>query len=251
MTRGTAVLLVTVAAAGVALGFWSIRNQIVQGVQRQDIAETQDTTSADGDGEQLAALREQDTDRDSLSDYDELYVHDTSPYLPDSDSDGTSDADEIRNSTDPNCPEGTECRAVRDTTPSTGNGTEVGALTIDGLRQALISAGAPEHLVNNVSDEELVQLYTETIGQTSSTNADTNATPIPDQVGGSGTNAGTTAPPATTSGETLDAAELRAFTPDQIREFLSAAGVDETTLSQVDNATLQAIFQEALNQEGL
>lgn len=237
------MLLVTVAAAGVVLGLWSIRNQIVQGVQRQDTAETQDTASADENGDQLAALRGQDTDQDGLSDYDELYVQDTSPYLPDSDSDGTSDADEIRNGTDPNCPEGTVCRAVRETTPSTGNGTEAGAATVDGLRQALISAGAPEHLVNNVSDEELIQLYTETIGQTPSPSTETNATPS--------TNADTTVPPATTGGESIDPAELRAFTPAQVREFLSAAGVDEATLNQVDDATLQAIFQEALSQQGL
>ena len=54
-------------------------------------------------------LKTKDTDRDGLSDYAETYLYHTSPYLPDSDSDGIPDAVEIAQGTDPNCPEGKSC----------------------------------------------------------------------------------------------------------------------------------------------
>jgi len=55
------------------------------------------------------ALSDQDTDGDGLSDYDELNLYNTSPYLTDSDSDGYSDKDEIASKNNPNCPAGQVC----------------------------------------------------------------------------------------------------------------------------------------------
>ncbi|MDP3794275.1 MAG: hypothetical protein Q8R07_06065, partial [Candidatus Uhrbacteria bacterium] len=57
----------------------------------------------------VGALKQKDTDHDGLSDYDELYVYRTSPYLADSDSDDISDAIEIAQGADPNCPKGKTC----------------------------------------------------------------------------------------------------------------------------------------------
>lgn len=54
-------------------------------------------------------LKNIDTDQDGLSDYDELNQYETSPYLPDSDSDGALDKEEINKGTDPLCPEGQRC----------------------------------------------------------------------------------------------------------------------------------------------
>ncbi len=59
-----------------------------------------------------AALKAKDTDGDGLSDYDELYVYQTSPYLADSDSDGIPDGEEVKRGTDPNCPEGRNCASL-------------------------------------------------------------------------------------------------------------------------------------------
>jgi hypothetical protein len=43
------------------------------------------------EGINLAELQTKDTDNDSLTDFEELYVHNTSPYLADSDSDTVTD----------------------------------------------------------------------------------------------------------------------------------------------------------------
>ncbi len=58
----------------------------------------------------LDYLKYIDTDGDGISDYDEINIHDTSPYLEDSDGDGISDYDEIFiKKSDPLCPEGQDC----------------------------------------------------------------------------------------------------------------------------------------------
>lgn len=61
------------------------------------------------DDQAMEALKKKDTDHDGLSDYAELNIYHTSPYLADSDSDGIPDAVEIAQGTDPNCPEGKAC----------------------------------------------------------------------------------------------------------------------------------------------
>ncbi|MFH1433556.1 MAG: hypothetical protein ABIG32_01530, partial [Candidatus Uhrbacteria bacterium] len=61
------------------------------------------------EAEEIATQRISDTDEDGISDYDELYVYKSSPYLADSDSDGFNDYEEIFSGNDPNCPQGKEC----------------------------------------------------------------------------------------------------------------------------------------------
>mgnify|MGYP000904688269 CR=1 FL=1 len=56
-----------------------------------------------------AVLKTKDTDGDGLTDWDELNLYKTSPYLNDTDSDGFSDKAEIDSANDPNCPKGQEC----------------------------------------------------------------------------------------------------------------------------------------------
>ena len=70
---------------------------------------SEDQTTITGTQNSDEALKTKDTDGDSLSDYEELYVYTTSPYLEDSDSDGISDGEEVRQGKDPNCPEGRNC----------------------------------------------------------------------------------------------------------------------------------------------
>src|SRR3989338_7241688 len=60
-----------------------------------------------------------DTDGDGLTDQLESQRYGTSAYIADSDSDGTSDGDEVKAGTDPSCPEGKTCGAEAVTTPTT------------------------------------------------------------------------------------------------------------------------------------
>ncbi len=63
-----------------------------------------------GQYDETVRLQSIDTDKDGLSDYDELYMYNTSPYLPDTDSDKRTDAQEITDGTNPLCPEGKVCQ---------------------------------------------------------------------------------------------------------------------------------------------
>lgn len=65
-----------------------------------------------GDVQMLEEQKNKDTDRDGLTDYEELAVYHTSPYLQDSDSDGVGDSLELAMGTNPLCAEGTDCSAL-------------------------------------------------------------------------------------------------------------------------------------------
>jgi hypothetical protein len=153
------------------------------------------TTETDGTAEEEynKLLKNADTDKDGLSDYDEIYTYKTSPYLEDTDSDGLSDKKEIDNGTNPVCPEGKDCAAAIDTsavattsaavvsdnsTTSTNTTVTLNSSTInetilqnvlDGksdaatLRQFLLSGGASQEELNLISDEDLLKSYQETL----------------------------------------------------------------------------------------
>ena len=128
-----------------------------------------------------------DTDEDGLTDYDELYVYKTSPYIADSDSDGINDNIEITSGDDPNCPADRDCGYYfssdddlldgSDTIPAIASpiGASAGidsiddvagllqGLTPDEIRQILIESGMDETMISAVDDETLVQLFNEAI----------------------------------------------------------------------------------------
>lgn len=166
---------------------WQMRAQI-----RQPFNPSQDTDAAVSSTSSVNALLQgQDTDKDGLADYDEIYSYKTSPYLEDSDSDGLSDKAEVAAGTDPNCPQGKSCNqeiaipdsiaatstVISTTTPASvpdsGSQTinesdlqQILSGNIDGatLRQLLISTGAAtaEELAP-LSDENLLQSYQEAL----------------------------------------------------------------------------------------
>ena len=164
--------------------------------------------------------RTKDTDNDGLSDWDELYVHKTSPYIEDSDSDGYTDGQEVGKGDDPNCPRGQNCGAENvyentDEQPATPKAEQgisleqfgnldlnnMDAQTLEMLQQAqgqvnnldtsninnlnddnlqnilngqsdaatlrsmLMSAGIDANMLNQLSDDDLMKAYKETLGQ--------------------------------------------------------------------------------------
>jgi hypothetical protein len=139
-----------------------------------------------------------DTDGDGISDWDELNVYHTSPYLDDSDSDGVSDGAEIAQGTDPNCPKGRECQlrldgvAQRSSTSSVQGLLEgIGsasptlpapapgkALTPDEIRSFITSNHlATEAEVKGLSDQSLTALYQRAMGGSATPPASVPATP--------------------------------------------------------------------------
>jgi hypothetical protein len=147
------------------------------------------------------ALKNKDTDSDGLSDWDELNVYKTSPYLEDSDGDGYKDGEEIKKNFDPNCPQGRTCTggslieqeggqasATASSTlnsllnqfgatnpanlsnPTSGsanlNSSQLDALkNIDAasLRQLLLQNGMDKTTLDKISDANLLKSFQETL----------------------------------------------------------------------------------------
>lgn len=131
--------------------------------------------------------RHKDTDKDGLSDFDELYIYKTSPYLEDTDSDGKNDAEELSGGTDPNCPEGKECEASGaaagpetavpfvpgfdpadfgispEPAPLAPKSDVLNNLSADDIRKALREAGIGEETLKKLDDATLLKLYQEAV----------------------------------------------------------------------------------------
>lgn len=188
----TAVVLLSVL--GIAIVFFAalqLRNRIVTPF-RFDGGNLASTTAA-------VSLTDRDTDGDGLSDYDELNIYHTSPYLEDSDSDGLPDNAEVKNGTDPNCPSGQDCfgttnfaiqlatgttAVIANSTSTTAavNSGSLGTINISSttsetdlkntlagqidaptLRQILLDNGADKAILDTITDADLLKSYQEVL----------------------------------------------------------------------------------------
>jgi hypothetical protein len=146
----------------------------------------------------IEELQASDTDGDGLSDFDELYVYNTSMYLADTDSDGYDDKSEIDGGYDPNCPKGLDCRgtssSVDETTDQTADQTtdqttdettgqttdqttdmsqlptetkeQLENLTPDEIRQLLLATGQiNQEDLDKIDDATLMQVMEEILNQ--------------------------------------------------------------------------------------
>lgn len=141
-------------------------------------------TGAEKQSAEIAQQKSSDTDSDAVSDYDELYIFKTSPYLADSDSDGLSDGDEITAGQDPNCAAGATCESasIDGVNSETADFLEEDAAAAqaeaqrlqasldtlrnippDEIRLLLINAGGTEEEISAMSDEEVKDLYDQLI----------------------------------------------------------------------------------------
>jgi hypothetical protein len=193
-------LFVVMGASALVLGVMNM-GQSISGPLKLNFAANPLTSAAD---QQLASLKIKDTDGDSLSDYDELYAYRTSPYIKDSDSDGIDDSAEIKNETDPNCPQGKDCGTPApvnsgssldllnisptdlfgtgsdaDTVLSplpgtTGNILEATSGNVGQIRQMLKEQGLSDDILSTIDDATLIQMYNEAI-VTAQKSADSNS----------------------------------------------------------------------------
>lgn len=201
--------LIVLAILVIYLGFRQLGNNIRGPLAWRQSAANGSVSEVLSEAEQLAALKQKDTDKDGLSDYDELYVYQTSPYLPDTDSDGISDKTEIEQGTDPNCPKGKDCAggltspaAQKETATSTGEQPfaptaqmpSVDQLLLQSLfgsnpdpkvlREFLAKQGMDKKTLEAFSDEELVQTMKEITSATSSLNIGQEMPTLPANLGG-------------------------------------------------------------------
>lgn len=138
---------------------------------------------------EMERQKARDTDSDGLSDYDELYVYGTSPYLRDTDGDGFFDLSEIESGNDPNV----SASAVRvdsqisdgfldvanerigdaiqldiptvDALANSANQTDPRNVTAGEIREALQLQGATEEQLAEITDQELLDQYFDLLAQ--------------------------------------------------------------------------------------
>jgi len=216
-----AILIFGLAAIG--LGFFQFKYNIAKPFWPKSPSDV-----AQIDKEDLLGLRQKDTDQDGLSDYDELYLYGSSPYLSDSDSDGVSDQQEVILGTDLNCPEGQNCFALwGDGSGSTGSDPAdlllSGDLEASQLRQLLQQAGMSEAELANFSNEELVATFEAVLDQ--------------GQVGSE----------QPSQSVTLPVTQVEDLTPNQVRQLLAEAGVEKDILEQITDAELMDLVKETLS----
>lgn len=210
----------------VVLGFLQFRYNLTSYFIQGDSQISLDRSTINNpDDPDLLGLRQKDTDLDGLSDYDELYIYGSSPYLKDSDSDGISDPDEIAAGTDPNCKTGADCfNTFFSNDLST---TEFDNLLLRGqvpgleIRDLLIQTGFSEKELAGVSDEDLAQLYQQVLIETEGgVNQSPNTVSLP--------------------------GAIEDLTPDEIRDLLEAEGIDKETLDGITDAELIDLINETL-----
>lgn len=152
-------------------------------------------TGDDAKAAEVAAQKAADTDGDTVSDYDEANIYGSSPYLTDTDSDGTSDNVEIANNMDPACAKGAACEDGSDTiVPGSSiddgmlgdqiaaTSAEIAAaeaqaaqleqmkamlkgLTPEEIRTTLVSSGADKAQLDAMTDAEVTALYQSVVSE--------------------------------------------------------------------------------------
>lgn len=123
--KAASVILIFLGLGGIILGFLSFGANIRRPFEEQLAAAPKGFLfDSEKEAKALEASKTQDTDGDGLSDYDEIYVFKTSPYLADTDSDGIDDKTEVYAGTDPNCPKDRECGNVISSPEATGSAAQ-------------------------------------------------------------------------------------------------------------------------------
>lgn len=184
----TAGVLVVFAMAIVVIWFSELKNNLdpLARIKKESASKSDSSSLQQTDSEEN--LRVKDSDSDGLSDWDELNLYLTSPYLEDSDSDGFSDKNEISSNNDPNCPTGRNCSGASgldnsnlndnsgsenltqnildDTTNNTLNQATnlINAPTnANTLRQILLDSGFDKTALDKISNEDLIKAYQDSV----------------------------------------------------------------------------------------
>lgn len=216
-SRRTAVIILSVFSVAV-ISMWiinfrySLRSPFdFKGEISSSVNSNNSNNCPDGkcSGDNLTAdnlqLKVVDTDKDGISDWDELFIYGTSPYLEDTDGDGLIDYEEIFTyKTNPICSEGQDCSnssasvtsteenslyqegesdlfsllmSLEDSSDETNNNvtnssgqqatSSLSGSQIDPnyLRSLLLESGFTKENLDKVSDEDLINIYAEVLNE--------------------------------------------------------------------------------------
>ena len=167
------VMLIIIAVMAVGLGVMQIRNTMYAPFALNSEAPSGLSEVVND----VESLKFRDTDKDGLSDYDEMFTYHTSRYLADTDSDGQSDRDEVLAGIDPLCPQGNDCAGPLANSGYVPVSTSTAAMIINGpsstpaalpnmqailsdpkqLRDMLLQSGVDKSALDKISDKELLQ----------------------------------------------------------------------------------------------
>ncbi len=232
----SALLLGFFGIAALFLGVVQMRGRILTGginprTAQQNITVNQGTVPSDVTAADLAEI---DTDQDGLSDQDEITLYKSSPYLADSDSDGYSDAQEVADGENPNCPRGETCLGLgqaADAYAVGGQGTQAGTAEVfnaQEVRQQLLAAGVPQEQLDQLTDAQLEELYFETAQETN-------------QVPQAGT---------VDLNQAISSGQVTSEMLDEVRTLLVQSGLTAEEVASLTEDQLLEIMQEVLNQSG-
>jgi hypothetical protein len=233
------LLLGLVAIGALFLGVWQIRTLIKLpfAVNSSSNTSEQNINSVIIEGSNVEALKNKDTDGDGLSDYDEIYIYKTSPYLKDTDSDGYDDKTEVTTGNDPLCPKGQNCgpqvNKLSGETPITPNQP-----TAEQIRQFLKTNGATDEILSKYDDAALLKLYKE-VANSDSLSITTNQ---PSNESNSSATPNTT--PSQLTQEQKDA--VLKLSGAELRQLLINSGADATMLEKFDDDTVKSIVRQTL-----
>lgn len=158
--------------------------------------------------------RSKDSDKDGLSDWDELNLYKTSPYLEDSDGDGLFDKAEIDAGGDPNCPLGKDCAS--------------GAIL--GGDEALVEEAAGDETSN-------VSLPESGLGLDLSASLATSSAET--------ANSGETA----ADSQDMEALLQGTVDPATLRQMLISYGMSQDVLDKISDEQLMASFKDILSKQ--
>jgi hypothetical protein len=242
-SQRTHLALGVVALLSLVLGIWQLRTSInMPFLPNSSVTENSGDVNqpAAEQSEDIKALQNRDTDKDGLSDYDELYVYHTSAYLKDTDSDSYEDKTEIQSGNNPNCASGQTCQEIVATANS--GSTFTNSLTIPSpaeIRTLLKNNGASDDVLAKYDDVTLVEIYRQVAGEASATQVDTTQT----------INTNSAATTSQTNQLTAEQKNLIAkMSASELREFLIQGGADKAAVDKLDDTTLRAVVNQVIGQ---
>ena len=116
------------------VGSWYFKTQLLEKHFALDVPDfLQDQLNPDqkNEAQLVEDLKNNDTDQDGLTDYQELYQYRTSMFLEDTDSDGYTDLEEVNSNNDPLCPSGADCNLLYLITPNTSLSQVIEEVTLN------------------------------------------------------------------------------------------------------------------------